>query len=193
MGELFIESSESGPDTGSPLDQKRETATLADLSREFHLFTLGPVYVGANIPDDFLKVFYEDTKVSFGSILSEQPHPMFQNLKEWDFLVQGIEKHHAERFSRFLQNWDFVNRDTKFFSKIYSRPVQIVQPGTVRGVSVEVHMLMSNKGTQVLTGANPYIVTVDPSRISAPVKRDAGAVFEVMGETYEIGDKNAEQ
>lgn len=194
--DLFIDRKESTPTAGRPNQRRKETATLMELASDFHLFTLGPVYVGANIDTDLLQVFAEQEGLKFDVVLNEQSVPMFKNLNEWDYLIQGIERSPdeldlnkkikmstkprvSELFTQFLQGWEFVNRETQFYARIYSRPVQIVMPGAVRGVPVEVYMLASNKGTQALKGANPYTVIRD-ERIADHIKKEAEAVFDVL-------------
>lgn len=194
MPGLYINETERAP-AGLPNIARKVNASLSELSRQFHLFTLGPVYVGARLDTDLLRVFAEQENARFESVLSEQPFSMFRNLKEWDFMVQGIERSEdlgnraatvqqdrmTERFSQFLQGWEFVRQPSRFYARIYSRPVQIIPPGEVRGTPVEVYLLMSNKGTQIVKGANPYSVEVDPLQRSPVVMEHANAVLDAIG------------
>jgi len=190
---LTVDHVDKGPAGRKPTDRKPTKLSLADAAKDFHLFTLGPVYVGATLDVDILQVFQEQERLEFQAIHLELPFPAFDGIGEWNFLIQGIEKKRspsgavdnslAHMLSGFMQGWDFVRRDTQdgipFYARVYTRPVQIVPPGVMRGVSVETYMLCSNKGTQMLEGANPYEVVVDP-QIAPHVKREADAVFSVL-------------
>lgn len=189
MSKLVIEECEPIPDVGSALDMPRESTSIVEIHRHFHLFTLGPVYVGARLDSNMLEVFAKQEEFKFKAVTVERPFRMFQNLNEWDFMIQGIERtkdekgnenYAARNFAQFMQGWDFVNRDTRFYSKVYSRPAQVIPKGQVRGVPVEVFMLTSNKGTQEMHGANPYVITVDPARIAKHIRDEADAVFGVL-------------
>ncbi len=187
--ELFIESSTAGPDAGPAIGSEKETASLMELAKHFHLFTLGPVYTGACLDSNLLQVFAEQEQFKFRAVTIEQPFQMFENLNEWDYMIQGIEKTEddegltntaARNFAQFMQGYEFVRRESRFYAKVYTRPVQIVPPRAIRGVSVEVFLLTSNKGTQEIHGANPYEITVDQLRISPLVERDADNILDML-------------
>ncbi len=190
MDELYIDKTGTAPAAGSPVSGRKEKLSLIELAKTFHLFTLGPVYVGAQLGSNLLEVFADQEGFKFEAVTSVQSFRMFKNLNEWDFMVQGIERTEddegrentaARNLAQFMQGWEFVRKETRFYAKVYSRPVQIVPPGTVRGVSVEVFLLTSNKGTQEIHGANPYEVTVDPLRVAPYVKRDADKILDILG------------
>ena len=186
---LSVDRVDKGPEGKQPTDRKPSDISLAEAAKDFHLFTLGPVYVGAQIPVDILQVFQEQERLKFESIHLELPFEAFSNLNEWNCLIQGIEKKRsptgaadnsmAHMLSGFMQGYDFVRKETKFYARVYTRPVQIIPPNFARGVSVEVYMLCSNKGTQMIKGANPYEVEVVPD-IAPHVQREADAVFSVL-------------
>lgn len=187
---LYVDDTAAAPSGGSPISGRKENIPLAELAKDFHLFTLGPVYTGAQLDVNLLEVFAEQEGFKFEAVTAVQPFQMFKNLNEWDFLVQGIERTKdeadqensaARNFAQFMQGWDFVRRPTRFYAKVYSRPVQIVPPGVLRGTPVEVFLLASNKGTQEIKGANPYEIIVDPVRIAPYIKRDADKVLEILG------------
>ena len=192
--ELFIDKEEAAPDVKPP-GQDPQRHRLEVMIKGYHLFTLGPVYVGAQLDSDLLDVFYQEEQEPFNAVTIEQPFPMFKNLNEWDFMVQGIERtkdlgdiHAAivkdrvtERFSQFLMNYQFIRRDTGFYARIYSRPVIVNPPGTAYNVPVEVYMLMSNKGTHKLNGANPYSVDTTPE-INPKIREEAEAILGVLGD-----------
>lgn len=192
--DLHVEKQEAAPDARPPGEGARETASLRELAERFHLFTLGPVYVGAGLDTDLMAVFAEQEDIKFDAVTIEQPFPMFKNLNEWDYMLQGIARTDdlgnvkvdaqkdrvTEKFSQFLQGYEFVRKETGFYARVYSRPIVVIPPGERRGVSVEVFMLMSNKGTHRLRGANPYVVEVSPE-VNEEVRRNADVVLGIVG------------
>ena len=186
---LTVEKVDKGPEGQKPTDRKPSKLSLLEAAKNFHLFTLGPVYVGAKIDVDILGVFQEQEGLEFEVISMHLPFAAFKNLNEWDFIIQGIEKKRtptgavdnslAHMLAGFMQGWDFARKPSAFYARVYTRPVQIVPPGVMRGVSVETYMLCSNKGTQMLEGANPYEVVIDP-QVAPHVKKEADAVFSIL-------------
>ena len=190
MADLFIKSQEQTPEGKAPTDGRRENASLVELAKDFHLFTLGPVYIGAKLDVNLLDTFAKEEEFKFEAVTIEQPYQMFKNLNEWDYMIQGIERTEdeegrensaARNLQQWIQNQEFVRQETRFYAKVYSRPVIILPRGHARGVSVEVFLLASNKGTQEVHGANPYEITVDPLRIATHIERDAEKVLDILG------------
>lgn len=85
--------------------------------KDFQLFSLGPVYVYANVDRDLIAEFQRESE-QFDTLTLRYAKPVFTGLNEWDFILQALPKDIFPFFSEFLSKYFLIDSGSKTFYEV---------------------------------------------------------------------------
>jgi len=116
---------------------------LDELTQDYYMFTLAPVYytIQSNSSFDLVYQFGSFLRVpELKDVISYQsPSPIFDGLGDWNFFLQGLPKDYAELFRKFILQAVFPNTEVtpyqywrvSYYSEMVLTPGVISNPAPI--------------------------------------------------------------